>query len=805
MPFFPYTRKQISKIFLIPCLFFVSGFLCTAFIHSLFYISLESPPPSLLLLDRQLNYLAEMPTADEKYGYWRLTDTLPRRITTLTLAAEDHRFYSHPGVDAVAAVRAFWQNYIARAGYSGASTIAMQVARLQTPAARHWYAKVRESFTAVWLTLRYGKESVLRHYLTIAPYGNSIHGVNYAARRYFQKPLVDLSWAEAALVAALPKAPGDMNLFDKQGLRQAKKRAKVILERAHQHQWISDGEYSYSREELASLQLPAKERRHYSTLHAVLEMENYFHKRKKISNRIENDLNFSIQTSLDLNLQEKILDIVRERLPHLRQSGASNMAVLVTKTSTGEVLSYIGSGSYYDDHYAGSIDFVQVDRSTGSLLKPFIYGLGMEWNGYTAVTQLTDVGLNFTDANSVYIPENYDQKFLGPVLYKTALANSRNIPAIQVLKEVGVERTYQHLVELGLTPDDGKANYYGLGLAIGGLYTSLWQQCQAYLALANQGKETPQSWMANPDLKVTRSQVIRPDISLQLQRFLSDPLARLPTFPRGGFMEYPYPVGIKSGTSQGYRDAWTIGWSDTYLVGIWIGHHDHLPMKQVNGYEHAAPVVKEIFSLLHQDRKEGLDNHAFPPPSNYKPVNICRLSGKLADQNTPYTTVEYVKPGTEPTEYSDVLKLIAIDQGSGQLATPNCPSDRVIYKKFVFLKSIFKDWAISQGLNTPPLEYCSRCGSGRIVDHYQIQITSPLQNSRFYIDPEMPENASELSLNCMVEPRVSEVLWLINGKEYKIEDYPYKLNWPMQPGEFTFQAVVPFTDYKSQSIKVEIF
>jgi penicillin-binding protein 1C len=441
------------------------------------------------------------------------------------------------------------------------------------------------------------------------------------------------------------------------------------------------------------------------------------------------------------------------------------------------------------------------------LLKPFIFGLGMEWLGHTAATVLTDIGLDFGEGRNAFIPGNYDQKFLGPVLYKTALANSRNIPAIQVLKNIGVDHFYHHLIELGLTPNDGKADYYGLGLAIGGLYTSLQQLCEAYLVLANEGERTPLSWWANltAESMDERGNIIRPDIAMQLQRFLSDPLARLPSFPRGGFLEYPFPVAIKTGTSQGYRDAWTIGWSDTYLVGVWIGHHDNLSMKKVSGYAHAAPIVKEIFSRLHPDRNEGLEDLGFPPPHGYKPVAICRLTGKLADHNTPYVSVDYLKPGAEPTEYSDVQKVIAIDKRNDLLASPSCPKRYIVYKKFVLLPPIFKDWAMAQGLPVPPVNYSPLCGDHLIIDDYQITITSPRDDSRFYLDPEMPDDASILALNCLVEPGAKDVLWLVNGEEFRVAPFPYKVNWPMQPGKYNFQAVVPYTTFKSEVVQVEIF
>ncbi len=794
--FKPYLRF----LFLIPVLF-----VSIAFLHSLFCCRLVTPEPSLLFLERNMEFLASVENKDGNFGFWPLPDSIPPGLEKMTLAAEDQRFYFHLGIDGFSVIRALWNNYVVRKDFSGASTIAMQVARLQAPHSRNWYFKIKESFTAIEITLLYGREKVLRQYLKIAPYGNEIFGANYASRRYFQKPLNDLSLAEASLLAALPKAPGEMNICRTYGMDAAKLRAEIIINRAFQYNWISKEDWRQAKREVEDFYLPPRELRISSTIHAVLAMTEYFRDEKKYEEHMVSNLNNTIRTSVDLKLQEEVQDIIDGRISDLRKAGASNVAVMVIRKETGEILSYLGSENYYDRSNAGSIDYARVPRSTGSSLKPFLFALGMEWLGYTASTVLRDIGHDFGEGRNTFIPENYDKEFMGPVLYKTALANSRNIPSIHVIKDLGVERTYKYFVGLGLAPGENDPLYYGLGLAIGGLYTSLSQVCESYLVLANEGKKTKLSWVADPDMSYKRTRLMRSDIAKQIQRFLSDPLARLPTFPRLGYLEYPYPVAVKTGTSQGYRDAWTIGWSDRYLVGVWVGHHDNLSMKQVSGYAHAAPIVKKIFGLLHPERKEGLDDREFPPPRDYVQVPICRLTGRLADRNTPYVSLDYFKPGTEPTEYSDVVKIIAIDKRNNLLAPPGCPKKYVVYKKFVVLDPIFKDWAASQGLNTTPIEYSPVDGYEKKPEDYEVEITYPNANSRFYIDPEMPEDEAVITINCNVVPSSKEVLWFVNEREFKVSEYPYALNLPMKPGKYVLEAAVPYTDCKSQAISIEVY
>jgi penicillin-binding protein 1C len=445
--------------------------------------------------------------------------------------------------------------------------------------------------------------------------------------------------------------------------------------------------------------------------------------------------------------------------------------------------------------------------------------MGMEWNGYTSATVLTDLGHDFGMGDRSFVPENYDRKFLGPVLYKAALANSRNIPAVQVLKSVGVERFYSRCARMGLAKDDGKAGLYGLGLSIGGLYCSLQQLGAAYLSLANAGEkreliwELPDSASARLPALPTSAQaqpgrsperVLPADIALQIRRYLSDPVARLPGFPRGGNLEYPFAVAAKTGTSEGFRDSWCFAFSDTYLVGVWIGNTDFSATKGLSGYEGAARIAKRMLYTLHPDRVDGLSDAEYPYPQGYLPVNICRLTGKRADRATPYATTEYFRPGTEPLEYSDVQQTLPVDPRNGLLAFEGCKVP-IQHRRFTVLDPEFRDWAASQGLEVPPDRYSPACGGAPLVEEYSLAITAPRSGSRFFIDPEMPADGSLLPINCRVFPPPASVLWFINGEEHAEVKYPFTLKWPMRPGAYTFQAAVPGTTFRSAPVRFEVF
>jgi hypothetical protein len=212
--------------------------------------------------------------------------------------------------------------------------------------------------------------------------------------------------------------------------------------------------------------------------------------------------------------------------------------------------------------------------------------------------------------------------------------------------------------------------------------------------------------------------------------------------------------------------------------------------------------VKEIFSRLHPDRNEGLEDLGFPPPRDYKPVAICRFTGKLADSNTPYVSVDYFKPGAEPTEYSDVRKLMAIDKRNNLLASPSCPKKYVVYKNFVILPTIFKDWAMAQGLPAPPANYSPLCGDLRIIDNYQLTITSPRDDSRFYLDPEMP--AEVFYLNCLVEPARKTCCGWSTEKSFELS-FSLQSELADATGEIQFPGGCAIHHFKDEVIRVEIF
>ncbi len=750
---------------------------------------LTAPEPSLFFRDRSGRFLGEVANPQTgELGYWPL-DKMPDRVALATLAAEDARFFRHPGVDPLAVTRAAWQNLHKGRRRSGASTIAMQVARMQDPGARTYFRKVLEAVSGLLVTQRYGRAAVLRHYLVLAPYGNRIHGIAYAARRYLDKPVDDLSWAEIAFLSAIPKSPAAMNPYLPDGRARAKKRGQWILQRLYEQASLTKTEYQAAVAELADLQVMLPVNRPTDSLHALLRLEEQLRKHRRGGNP-----QTMVNTTLDLDLQSEIAWMVFKALKQWDRDGARNAAVIVTDTRSAEVLAWVGSRDYFDAQHAGAIDYTAVLRSPGSALKPFFYAFALDKGTIRADTVLDDIERG---AGGI---ANADGRFLGPLLPRAALANSRNVPAANLLDRLTVDSGYDFLGRLGLHDNKEPARRYGLGLAIGGLPVTLEQLVRAYAVFARGGLYADLVWYREqPPCEARR--VLSEETVRQIDLFLSDPMARLPSFARMGAMEYPFPVAVKTGTSSRFRDAWAVAFSTRVLVGVWVGDPDFQPMHGLAGFNSAAELAKSVLTFLHQDQLGGLEDWSFPPPRGYQPVRLCALTGKLANGVCPDVSMEWFAEDEEPFETCSAHVQLPVDVRTGGLAHLDTPVGCVEVRTFVDLPPGYAEWMASQGLSQPPSAEPVVASSPPEV---QLRVTSPSQGLRLLRDPETPADKETIALKVVAEPSVPQILWYVDGEAFQLSDYPYTTRWPIRPGEHVIQAQVPLTDVRSESVRVVV-
>ena len=758
---------------------------------------LVSPEPSVLLLDRNGRFLGEVSQEKDTtaFGYWPL-DEIPPRVADATLALEDRRFWSHPGVDPIAVFRAAWQNISSGTRVSGASTIAMQVARLQNPGSRTYWRKSVESLTAVFLTLRYGREAVLLHYLRTVPYGNRIHGIAYAARCYLAKPVSDLSWAEIAFLSAIPQAPSRMNPFTSDGRRAAEARGRRILDALKENGVLSVDEYELASDQIGRLRIPERGSRPRVAMHAVLRLSDDFR-----TNRPAHAL--LVQTTLDLDLQEEVTWTAMDAIHDLSRQGASNAAVIVVGRDSNEVLAWMGATDYFDGERAGAIDYTGVPRSSGSTLKPFLYALALDKGTITAASVLDDLPRG-TSAIT-----NADKRYMGPMLPRAALGNSRNVPAADVLDMVGIDNGYELLGELGLHDNDRSGRHYGLGLAMGTLPVTLEKLVSAYTVLADDGRYRDLVWYRGQPVSPSK-RVLSENAARQVSMFLSDPMARLPTFPRMGVNEYSFPVAVKTGTSSNYRDAWTVAYSSKYLVGVWVGRPDHRPMHRLSGYRAASPLARKVLLHLHREDTDGLEDLSFPSPRTARVTKLCALTGERATDACERVSAEWLAPGQEPVNACGAHLRLAVDRRSGGLANAATPKVDTEVRTFVELSPRYASWASAAGLPRPPLTVSMTPAVPELPPSFaqssrvRVALQAPEDGLTLWTDPETPSGMATLALRAVVDPPAEQVVWYVDGEPFEVVRYPYVARWRVSPGEHSFQVRLPHTDISSAIARVRV-
>lgn len=777
----------------------------------------KTPAPTMLLLDRRGRFLAAVGDGrGAEYGYWPIAE-LPPRVVAATLALEDRRFWSHPGVDPTALLRALKQNLRSGRRVSGASTIAMQLARLQNPEPRTYVRKTIEAMTAVLLTARYGREAVLAQYLRLVPYGNGIRGIGYAARRYLEKPVEDLSWAEIAFLSALPQAPSRMNPFEPDGRRAAVARGRRILRALLRKNVISREEYGLATAQIRELRIPEPGERPERALHAILRLEGLVKApavRKGLAARP------IVTTTLDLDLQNEAASAVAAAIDRWKDAGATASAAILVERQTGKVRAWVGSPGYF--RKAGAIDYTRVPRSPGSALKPFLYAQALERGLITPATILDDLERG---AGGI---TNADDLYLGPLLPRVALANSRNVPAAGLLARIGLDEGAGFLRDLGLHDGSVPAERFGLGLAIGGMPVTLENLVRAYTSLAGDGRLRDLVWLEGRAPEPGR-RVLSEDTARVVTLFLADPMARLPSFPRMGATEYPFPVAVKTGTSSNYRDAWTVAWSGRWLLGVWVGHPDFRSMNRLTGYRSAAHLARDILAKLHPAEMQGFEDLSFPPPRGWESERICAISGRRATAACDRAALEWFRPGTQPREDCPVHVRIAVDRRTGARATPRTPRGDVEIRTFAALPPRYAAWAEAAGLprapsapgaeaeevralfGTAPTPYPAASarkkrsiGPGNANVEPVLRITSPARGMRLLRDPETPEALSTLALSAVADPPAKQVVWYVDGQPFVVAEYPFSARWPLSPGEHTFQVKLPYRDIASPPVRVAV-
>jgi penicillin-binding protein 1C len=542
-------------------------------------------PESTQYTARDGTPLRQLLTADgDRVGAAVPFEALPLSLIQAALAAEDRRFWSHGGVDLLAIARAARDNAKSGRIVSGASTLTQQLIKVsaQRQGKRTLWIKLIEALQARRLSLSWSKQRVLSEYLSRISYGNLLTGCQSAASGYFNKPLRDLTLAECALLAAIPQSPTRYNPFRK--LEAILPRQQRILAAMQQQGWITEAALRVALDEKITLQ---RFTGGFAAPHAIEML------RAEIPAQSTN----TIQTTIDALLQQQVEGIITGRLLALKDRHVTQGAAVVIENTTGHVLALAGSRDFFSAD-GGQINGAWAAHSPGSAMKPFTYQLAFE-RGATPASIVADLPIEYATASGTYKPENYAHRLYGPMTYRDALGNSLNISAVKVLATVGgAETLLTRMQDLGLSTLTESAEHYGLGLTIGNAPVRLIELTNAYAALARLGEWKP--WSLVKATLLSRRRGLAKSPAYLIADILSDNQARTLTFGTHSPLRLPFRAAVKTGTSQSYRDNWTLGYTPEFTVGVWVGNFDNTPMQEVSGVTGAAPIWRDIFMHLHE-------------------------------------------------------------------------------------------------------------------------------------------------------------------------------------------------------------
>jgi penicillin-binding protein 1C len=566
-------------------------------------------------------------------GQWRfpVVDSVPYKFETCILNFEDAYFYRHPGFNPVSVGKALMANLMAGKTVRGGSTLTQQVIRLsRNHKKRTYWEKIIELVLATRLELRFSKEHILKLYASHAPFGGNVVGLEAAAWRYFGMQPSQMSWAEAATLAVLPNAPG-LIYPGKNQSRLLNKRNR-LLHKLFDKNLIDSTTYQLSLLE----ELPKKPFQLPDTAPHLVQYLAKKYKGKRIL------------THVDGNLQASVNGIVQKHYKNLRQNQVYNAAVLVMDVKTREVLTYVGN-TPTDDEHEKDVDMVRANRSTGSVLKPLLYTAMMNAGELLPSMLIPDVPTQIAG----YTPENFNEIYSGAVEADKALARSLNIPAVRLLRSYGLEKFRDQLDLFNLGGLNKSADHYGLTLILGGAESNLWDMCKTYASLASTVNHFNQS-----SSEYYSKEFVEPIVTADTQvdfgmkstvETIFDAASIYLTFeamkkvnrPEGSesweFFDSSKQIAWKTGTSFGNKDAWAIGVTKDYVVGVWVGNADGEGRPNVTGLSSAAPILFDVFDLL--PRSSWFQK----PEDEFTEIKVCSESGYLATDICPKKVISVPK------------------------------------------------------------------------------------------------------------------------------------------------------------------
>jgi penicillin-binding protein 1C len=700
--------------------------------------------PSTRIYDRQGNLLREIVNANgERCNPISLKEVSPLLVRAV-LAAEDASFYSHNGVNYTAVIRAFIDNRRSGRIVSGASTITMQLARLLWDQPRTSTGKLQQAFDAIRLEKNFNKNEILELYLNHISAAPGCQGIEAASIRITGHSSAELDVAEAALIAGMIQAPSlyDPTVYNDAALL----RRDWTLSRMRKRHYISKQVYE------AALTVPIPIARSEAQIRAG-HFTDYI---------MSLGLHGDVHTSLDGEMQEAAQNLATVHAERFRPDGLTNSAIVVIDNKTAEILVMVGSKDWSADE-KGYVNGAIALRQPGSTLKPFAYALAFD-KGWNSTSLMADIETEYiSNDRTLYIPRNYSRNFRGPVTAKEALASSLNIPAIRLVRDLGLDDFLDCLHKAGFDSLDKDINYYGLGLVLGNGEVSLLQLAAAYSALARGGLYLPPvAQIVNPvKIQVNETRIFSEQAAWQVTSILSDETLRVQSFGAITPLLFGFPAAMKTGTSGDWRDSWTCGFTDEYTVAVWSGDFESVSMNQVSGSSGAGILFAAMLRLIS-------DNDDQPPMLNEPPgmrsLIVCAESGGYPHDFCPKKLTVSLPESLE----IDPCMVHSIVGDPPRLAY-NLPAE-------------YDRWLLENGRYVP-----ERTRQEATVEK-DIRISRPREGDIYITEPGYDPVYQTLEFAATSDLRPQEIQWYLNGDAIGKAPWPYNFNWQLVKGSYRLFA-----------------
>ena len=723
-------------------------------------------PYSTVVTDRNGELLGARIASD---GQWRFPprNTTPEKIKQCLITFEDRHFYHHWGVNPVSTGRAAYQNLKNKRIVSGGSTLTMQTIRLARNKSRTFGEKFIEMILATRLEFRASKEKILSMYVSHAPFGGNVVGLDAAAWRYFGHSAEELSWAEAAMLAVLPNAPAMIHLSkSRQSLLNKRNR---LLKQLYGRKIIDSSTYELAISE------PLPDEPHPLPQIAPHLVSRFYQERNG---------KYSVST-IDRGIQTQIENAAERWSNEFNRSDIRNLAILVIDIQTNQVVAYCGNVNFKRKQSGNQVDVIQAPRSTGSILKPFLYYAMLQEGSLLPHTLLPDIPINING----FTPQNFSLQFEGAVPASEALARSLNIPAVTMLQKYGAPKFHTFLRQIGLKTINRPASHYGLSLILGGAEATLWDVTNTYAYMGRSLLQLPQtecslllsdSENSEAVTSAKTTDIFQPGAVWQTFNALTE--VNRPEEIDWKSIPSMHPIAWKTGTSHGFRDAWAVGVTPHYAIGVWVGNATGEGKPGLVGARTAGPVLFDIFSLLPPTQW-------FKRPGNvFVKTEVCRKSGHLKGRFCEETDTLLILPAGLKTEACPYHHLVTLSADETHRIYENCANlEPTIQKSWFTLPPVWEWYYKQHHPEYSPLPpFKPGCGEDAL---HPMQFIYPPMNARIVLPKQMDGSPGYMTAELAHGNPVTTIFWhLDNTYLTQTQDF-HKISLQPTPGKHSLTAV----------------